>query len=270
MPELPEVETVVRMLRPKVEGKTVIQLTITDPKVVSKKLLGLIPFKIVKILRKGKYIFMTTNTESTILVHLRMTGHFHYLEKGTKDTVDQKHPSHEYRSGLFLFSDGSAMTFNEIRRFGRVEPLTLNEYNSLLARIGPDPMEISGKQFVALLGKYPQANIKTKLLDQAVFGGIGNIYAQESLYHAGILPSRKIGEVSAAKLGQLHTQLARILQLAIEKNGTTVSNYRHLDGKGDFAGYLAVYKKMKCPKGHTLRSGKLGGRGTAYCPTCQR
>ncbi|MBI2572963.1 DNA-formamidopyrimidine glycosylase [Candidatus Woesearchaeota archaeon] len=267
MPELPEVETVVRKLRPRIVGKKVVDLVITDRKVVSSGLLKYVPFTIKAITRRGKYIFLETNKQFMMMVHLRMTGHFHYLVRGVQE---QGHLSQEYRAGLFRFQDGSAMTFNEIRRFGRVEPLTLPEYDELLHRLGPDPFDVSVRKFCELLQEYPTANIKTKLLDQSCIAGIGNIYAQEALYHAGINPLHKIGEVSLPKLKLLHHQLVRILRLAIQKNGTTVSNYRHLDGKGDFAGYLAVYQKEKCPKGHTMESVKIGGRGTTYCSVCQR
>ncbi len=268
MPELPEVETVVRKLRPKILNKTITHITITDAKVVSKKLLSLIPFKITQITRRGKYIFLNTN-KSTIMVHLRMTGHFHYLNT-PQEINQQNHPSHEYRSALFTFNDKTALTFNEIRRFGRIEPLTKEQYQDLLKRIGPDPFDITPNDFTTKIKSYPKANIKSKLLDQACIAGIGNIYAQEALYHAKILPTKKIQTISKQKLHQLHHELLHLLTQAIKKNGTTVSNFKHLDGKGDFAQYLAVYQKEACPKGHELKSKKIAGRGTWYCSTCQK
>ena len=145
-----------------------------------------------------------------------------------------------------------------------------SQKESYLFHIGPDPLEIDSSLFVERLQQHPQANIKSKLLDQSCISGIGNIYAQEALYHAKVHPKQKIGDVPAKALKNVFTQLQRILRLAIDHNGTTVHNYTTINGKGDFQQFLAVYGKENCPLGHTITRMVIQGRGTYYCEKCQR
>ncbi|PIN73922.1 hypothetical protein COV20_02295 [Candidatus Woesearchaeota archaeon CG10_big_fil_rev_8_21_14_0_10_45_16] len=259
MPELPEVETVARQLNDKIKGKTVNRVEIFDQKVIDSKL-KVVPYKIKSIYRRGKSIIMALNNEKFILTHLRMTGHFYY---------DPKEKT-RYCAALFHFSDNTTLSHNSIRRFGHMKLLSKKELDAELKRLGPEPLEITEKEFVSLLDSFPQANLKNKLLDQHCIVGIGNIYAQEAMYSARIHPEKKIADVSPAKLKQLHHHVQRILNLSIVNNGTTVYNYANIDGKGDFQHLLSVYGKEKCPQGHQIRKIQIGGRGTYYCDRCQR
>ena len=253
MPELPEVETVVRQLHSKIAGKKVVSVESFDDKVIDPKLVTLPPFTITSVTRRGKLIIIETN-KGHLLVHLRMTGHFN----GDK-----------YCKGIFHFEDGMRLTHHSIRRFGGITLYSKEELGEKLSVLGSEPLEISSSNFASILSKYPNANIKNKLLDQTCVVGIGNIYAMEALYHAGIDPRCKISEVSTKKLSTLHQETRRILLLSIVNNGATVDNYSNLDGRGDFQNLLAVYGKDTCPKGHSLIKIKQGGRGTWYCGNCQ-
>ncbi len=262
MPELPEVETVVRQLQKKLVGKTITKLTIKDRKVIDQKIESHLPFTISAIKRCGKSIIFSSK-KGVLLIQLRMTGHFHY--PSTKnDTAHQK-----YLSGIFYLKDDSFFTFNEIRRFGSVRYYTTKDAEKYLLRLGPDPLEMSSSLFCSSLLAYPSSAIKNKLLDQKTISGIGNIYAQEALFLAGINPSTQIVSLSKKKLTSLHTKLQLILRKAIEHNGTSVTNYHHLDGKGNFQNMLSVYKKTLCPKEHEIERKVIGGRGTYYCSVCQ-
>lgn len=256
MPELPEVETVVRQLCRSVIGRMVQSFTSRDKLVVHQSMKKLVPGIINAVERKGKYILLSIGNQQ-VLAHLRMTGHFSLDKKGGK-----------YLAGTFHFTDGGCLNFHDIRRFGVLK--LVSDVSKELGKIGPDPLEMDGSAFVKRLQLYPRAVVKNKLLDQSCVSGIGNIYAQEALFHAGIAPQRKVGDLALAKVVRLHDELQRVLRLAIENNGTTKYNYSHLDGKGSFQDLLAVYQREKCPQGHRLKREVIGGRGTWWCKRCQK
>ena len=267
MPELPEVETVVRQLNKKVKFKEIIDLNVLDGKVVDQRIVKILPVKISKVTRRGKSIIFNLDNGQFILAHLRMTGHFHYIEKN-----QQNHLHENYLVGKLHFKDGSYLTHNSIRKFGSLKLLNQNELNQELSKLGPEPLDESftAKLFYELVSSFPNANLKNKLLDQSFIAGIGNIYAQEALYHAKINPGSKVHQVSKNKLLKLHQELQNILRLSIKNNGTTVQDYAHIDGKGEFQHLLAVYGKEMCPKNHQLSKINIGGRGTYYCNQCQK
>ncbi len=268
MPELPEVETVVRQLQKVVVGKTIQRVSIKDSKVIDKSVLKGLPNRIVALQRRGKSIVFGLDDGTSLLAHLRMTGHFHYVssDKRVRDTAHQ-----QYLAGTFHLNDGSFFTFNEIRRFGGIRRLSSDELKSAFSRLGPEPLDASFTlaSFDALLQRFPAAIIKTKLMDQDFIVGIGNIYAQEALYRAGIDPQRRIKEISGKKRERLYHALRELLQQAIELNGTTIQNYSHIDGKGGFQDFLQVYQQEKCPRGHPIQKMSQAGRGTYHCGRCQ-
>jgi len=146
------------------------------------------------------------------------------------------------------------------------------QLQQVLDRHGPEPLDknFTLRQFQEILAKKARSNIKTMLMDQAVIAGIGNIYAQEALYFAGISPLRQAGSLSSQEAKKIYTEIRRILQQAITHHGSTVDNYSNLEGSGGFQNYLAVYQLERCEKRHALEKINIGGRGTTYCPTCQR
>ncbi len=267
MPELPEVETIVRQLNQKVLDKKIIKAEVYDPKVVALAIQKLKSAAITKIWRRAKYIVMELDNGSTILTHLGMTGHFHY--------VDQKNipNNHEkYMVSKLLFSDSSFLTHNSIRKFGKMKLVNKQQLVEILAKHGPEPLakDFTVKKFQDILSQKARANIKATLMDQSVIAGIGNIYAQEALYYAGISPLRNAGSLSKEEVKNLHIHLRSVLQQAIKHHGSTVDNYSNLEGSSGFQNYLTVYQQEKCPKRHVLEKRTIGGRGTNYCPKCQR
>ncbi len=267
MPELPEVETVVRQLKKTLCGKTIQKVQIKDQKVVDSTILTILPAHITDITRRGKSIIFSLDQNRYLLAHLRMTGHFHYVPPNKKDTQHQK-----YLSGTFFLNDHSFFTFNEIRRFGGIKLLTADQLKLFSSNLGREPLDSSFtfQEFNFLLEKFPKGVIKTKLLDQSFIAGIGNIYAQEALYRAGIHPRKKISAISKQRCDKLYHSLRNLLQQAIEHNGTTIQNFSHIDGIGQFQDFLSVYQKDHCPRNHLVRKINQAGRGTYYCPRCQR
>ena len=266
MPELPEVETIVRQLQKKVGGKVIYKAEVFD-KMVDTSLAKLSSVSIEKVWRRAKYIVMQLDNGRFILTHLGMTGHFHY--------VDQKQIANNHERFMvsrLTFSDGSFLTHNSIRKFGHMRLVDKKQLQQVLNKHGPEPLDnnFTLSQFQSLLAKKVRANIKTILMDQSVIAGIGNIYAQEALYFAKVSPLRQAGSLSASETKALYTELRRILQQAIEHHGTTVDNYSNLEGRGGFQNYLAVYQQERCEKKHALEKLTIGGRGTTYCPNCQR
>lgn len=271
MPELPEVETMVRQLQKKICGKKVIKTEVYDTAVVDPKLKTISSDKIINVWRRAKYIVMELNNGHFILTHLGMTGHFHFRNK-----IDNKKSApdncEKYMVSKFLFSDGSFLTHNSIRKFGSMKLVNQKQLQKILLKLGAEPLnrKFTLRRFQELLRKKSRANIKTILMDQRVIAGVGNIYAQEALYYAGISPLRKSGSLSASESKSLYLELRRILREAIKHHGTTVDNYSHLEGSGGFQNYLAVYQQERCAKNHSLQKIVVGGRGTTYCPRCQR
>jgi formamidopyrimidine-DNA glycosylase len=273
MPELPEVETVVRQLNEKVAGKEIVKLNVLDDKIVDKNISKILPVKINEVTRRGKSIIFNLNNGLFLFAHLRMTGHFHFI--GNRAHKSSKRVGSQYKKYLvtkLFFKDDSFLTHNSIRKFGSLKLLNQKQLNQKLSKLGPEPLgkDFTKELFHQTISSFPKANLKNKLLDQSLIAGIGNIYAQEAFYHAKIHPERKVGQVSKNKLFKLHNELQEILRLSIENNGATVQDYAHIDGKGEFQHLLAVYGKYRCPKKHSLSKINICGRGTYYCPSCQK
>ena len=260
MPELPEVETIVGQLNKRVKGKRISRIVALDKSVMDKRVEKVKNVKLKKVKRRAKSIIMELDNGDYLLTHLRMTGHFHYENEGN------------FEVGRFHFSDGSFLTHNSIRKFGSMKLMNSAELQEELAKYGPEPLEkgFGKKEFKMVLSGKTKSNIKVALMDYKVIAGIGNIYAQEMLYHAGISPLRKVGSLSSIEVYRLYNCMKAVLTKAVRMQGSTVDNYSNLDGKGSFQGMLAVYGKEKCKKGHNLRKVLIGGRGTSYCNKCQR
>src|SRR3989344_897022 len=192
MPELPEVETIVRQLQKKVNGKTIRKAEVFD-KMIDAPIGKLPSVSIENVWRRAKYIVMELDNGKFILTHLGMTGHFHYLDN---DQIDNQYQ--RFMVSRFTFSDGSFLTHNSIRKFGHMRLVDKKQLQQVLDRHGPEPLDKSFtlSQFQSLLAKKARANIKTTLMDQSVIAGIGNIYAQEALYFAKVSPLRQAGSLS--------------------------------------------------------------------------
>lgn len=271
MPELPEAETIVRQLQRQIAGRKIVAAEVNVRKLVR----GKIPLSVIRsVRRRAKAIVLELGSGQSLLIRLGMTGHFHYGKKGKgserKGSGDDK--ENKYVVVIFHLHDGSVLTFNDVRKFGSVQVLSAAQLENVLKRMGPEPLskEFTLDAFSKLLSRKKNANLKTALMDQNFIAGIGNIYAQEMLYHARINPQRKIGTLADAEVRALYKSMRKTLELAIRHHGTTVQDYVHIEGSGGFQRFLAVYERKKCPQGHSIQKIYLGGRGTYWCGKCQR
>ena len=267
MPELPEVETIVKQLQKHLGGKKITSAQVIEKSRADKLIEKVMPSQAVKIWRRAKAIIIELEGKKFILVRLGMTGHFHYAAPGKSLGQDEK-----YTIVKFFLQDGARVSYTDLRKFGSVRLLNQGQLEKKLSAFGPEPLakEFTVVVFRGLLTRKKKANIKVTLMDQNFLAGIGNIYAQEALYHAAINPQRKISTLKDSEIRRLQGALQKVLRQSIQHNGTTVDNYAHMEGAGNFQKYLAVYENVKCPRKHPLKKIYLGGRGTYYCPTCQR
>ncbi|OFV98289.1 MAG: DNA-formamidopyrimidine glycosylase [Acidobacteria bacterium RIFCSPLOWO2_12_FULL_54_10] len=283
MPELPEVETVVRTLKPTLLGRTILKaefcgalangrkrsgrLLRDAPNKVAAKLHGA---KIEDVVRYGKHIVIRLKSGGkeaspfSFAVHLGMTGKLTF-----EDTASPRN-RHTHMI-LDLDQAGRWLHYNDIRRFGQLQLLTDSQTDSL--SLGPDPLEISFQDFLDRLGRR-KTMMKSLLLDQKFLRGIGNIYADESLFRARLHPRTLASSIKQQQARALYNALRNTLREAIAKCGTSISDY--VDGwgkRGSFQANLHVYQRTGEPClscGTKIRRIIVAGRGTHFCPRCQQ
>lgn len=265
MPELPEVESVRVGLLAEIIGKRIKSVIIYDAK-LKQSLVSLVGDTFVDIIRKGKFLFFFSGKGKIILCHLRMTGQLVYKNiKGGHEGSSDKHVRAVIDFGA------AKLAFNDQRRFGELRLITKAEYLEYIGRLGIDPLD---KKFKLGGFNHRQKNIKAALLDQSLVSGIGNIYADEALYRAGVSPLRVAGSLSSVELRKLSQAIVFIIKKSLRYGGTTFRNYRNALGEqGNFVPFLKVYGRggKLCTKCHgPIKKIKLLGRGTHYCPTCQK
>jgi formamidopyrimidine-DNA glycosylase len=272
MPELPEVETVRGDLHRLVSGRTFSRIAGPFPGSVKgasfknfvKSLRGR---KIVKIKRRAKYLLISLDSGRTLVIHLKMTGVLQHQKK------DDSLP----RSAriIFSFKDGTRLVFSDQRKFGSIK--LADDPNELpeIKKLGPEPLDRKLTPAVLkqrLSGR--RGPVKTVLLDQTVLAGLGNIYVLEALHRAGIAPQRSAAELKDDQIKKLHAAIVRTLKEAIAARGSSVDTYRDGQGKsGWFQVKHRVYGKegLKCKKcGGRIVKEMFRGRGTYWCPKCQR
>ena len=271
MPELPEVETIVRGLRKSVLNKKIKAIEIipsrvlqNSPAYLKRNLSGR---KITKVNRRGKYIILHLSGGNLILIHLGMTGNLFYSDKSIPLS---KHDCIEIK-----FSDSSILRFSDIRKFGKFKLAKSSPQKKLddLRELGPEPLEISKDAFIRLLQKR-KGKIKPVLLNQKVIAGIGNIYADEALFEAKIHPEEKACDLSPDRLIRLHQAVKRILKKAIKAGGSSVDDYLDLEGeKGFFQLHHKAYGRegKPCPRCKTkIKRIVLNQRSSHFCPKCQK
>ncbi len=286
MPELPEVETIKKELQKALPGKVISGIDILWPKTVSpvsptkfKKLIS--NQKILNLDRRAKMLIINFANNISLLIHLKMTGQLILVPKNGK-IITGGHPTNDIQTPgkhtrlIFSFKDDSKLYFNDLRKFGWVKILDKKLKKHLETKVGIEPLS---KEFNPLIlekifKKYPNRTVKQILLDQILIAGIGNIYADESTFLAGILPIRKAKTITDKDIVNLHKNITAVLKLSIQKKGTSAKNYVRSNGKkGGFVPYLMVYGRQNqaCKKcGQTIIKIKHAGRGTHYCPTCQK
>lgn len=266
MPELPEVESVRRQLAPELQGRSV-EAVWTDPHPQMPRQFHFperaVGHSINVVGRRGKFIINELSEGLEMIMHLGMTGVFRF---------DYDGPHVRARISL---DDGRTLVFNDVRRFGRLAVVDKGDYSALptLATLGPEPLsdEFDPDRFARDLAR-TNAPVKPYLLSQRPVAGVGNIYADEALWQARIHPlSRRVGR---ARAHALHAAIRRVLAESIEREGTTFSDYQMVNGEsGRNQSFLIAYGQegRPCPRCRaTMRKIVLGGRGTTYCPRCQR
>ncbi len=272
MPELPEVETIVRTLRLYLIGKKIRSIEVITPKIIRSPLpLALRTLKqatIIDIKRIGKMILILLDPPASLAVHLKMTGQL--LLQPSETPVD-KH-THVIWT---LASSGKQLRYRDVRKFGFLlcSSETAPSEIPVLKDLGPDPFEISAAQFARILKQKKRA-LKPLLLDQTVISGLGNIYVDESLHLAGIHPLTKAGTLSPPEAKKLHHIIRKVLRRAIRSKGSTLRDFRRPDGKaGSYQNRHQVYGREDEPClscGRPIKKIRVGGRGTHFCPSCQR
>ena len=270
MPELPEVETVRRAIAPVLEGRTLDHVEINDvrltrpedPLAVAAELTG---ERVEQVDRRGKYLIIRFLSGRALLIHLRMTG----------SLLHKPRDSSHIRAVLTL-DDGAEIGYRDVRRFGTwllLEPDDLEPY--LGARLGEEPLVAA---FTAKgLGERLEgrrAPLKAALLDQRTLAGLGNIYVDEALWYARLHPLRFAGELEPDELRRLHRAIRKALELGLARQGSTLSTYRLPDGSsGSMQKEFKVYGRLDEPCdrcGSSLEKIRVAGRGTWFCPHCQR
>lgn len=304
MPELPEVETVRLQLRRKVVGKKIAKVEILHPKIsresptLEKKLHGK---TIADIDRVGKLMIFSFADEKDLflLAHLKMTGQFFYLEKdevvgGGHSLQDHFRPAgnpnskkpanvtaadyefpHRHTRLAFHFSDKTTLYFNDMRLFGYVKVATAKEVEVAKTRFGPEPIDANfdNDWFYQKL-RLRKTPIKAALLDQTFIAGLGNIYVDEALWRAKVKPTRIANTITKAEAKLLGTAAGDVMNESITVGGTTFQNFKDTGGaNGNFVDYLKVFGQQgkPCPRcGTIIEKIRCAGRGTHFCPNCQK
>jgi len=270
MPELPEVETTRRGIAPHLIGQRVSRVLVRErrlrwpiPEDLDVRLSGQ---RIEAVERRAKYLLIKAET-GTLISHLGMSGNLRLVEAGLP-AAKHEHVDIELESGLSL-------RYTDPRRFGALLWSELPLEHELLARLGPEPLtELFDGERLYQLSRGKAVAVKPFIMDNAVVVGVGNIYATEALFAAGIDPRRAAGTVSRARYLRLAQEIKRVLAHAIERGGTTLRDFIGGDGQpGYFQQELFAYGRggQFCKVcGSTLREVKLGQRASVYCPRCQR
>ena len=268
MPELPEVETVVRSLKTRINGYTIERIKLRDEKLLrdlkpdhlKRRIEGK---QITDIRRRGKYILLEAGEEKIVVIHLRMTG---------KLLVLPSNETTEYQRISFHFKEGGKLVLDNMRRFGTLDLLE-SEAEEPLASLGLEPFrkEYRWDKFRELFETTQP--LKLLLLDQKKLAGLGNIYANEVLFRAGLNPLLPGQETNTAEREELFELIPEILTEAIEKNGTTIDTFKDSAGEpGSFQNFLRVYNREGEPCeecGTEIVKEQQSGRSTYYCPDCQ-
>lgn len=272
MPELPEVETIARTLDPLVRGRVIAGIElIFRPLLRTGSRKGLDAMRgrrVVGIRRRGKMLLIACEGERTLVFHLKMTGQF--LFAAPSESRD-KHTRLVVR-----FENGrNELRFRDVRKFGFLLCVEGDPERSCheLAGLGPEPLGTELPEFAALL-RSRKGRIKSLLLDQSRIAGIGNIYADEMLFDAGIHPQTPAASLTTPRVARLHDAMQKILKLAIDANGSTLRDYRDAEGhEGSFQESHKVYGRTGEPCvacGAPIKMTRVGGRSSHFCPRCQR
>jgi len=268
MPELPEVETIRRGLEKRILAKKINRVEINTDRMVKKPSPKRFKEEVegknfTQVIRRGKYLILVLSSGKKIVIHLRMTGQLIYGRRNTKSRV------------FFLLSNGKYLNLNDKRHLGEIRLVENWEKVPGIAKMGMEPLEDSFtlKVFGEMLNK-KKARIKPLLMNQEFLAGVGNIYAQEVLFKARIHPERHAHRLKRDEVKSLFSEIKKVLKKAIDYKGSSLSSYVDAQGRrGSFRSRLQVYGRggESCIKCKTpLKFIKLAGRGTSFCPKCQK
>ncbi len=304
MPELPEVETVRRGLHRLIIGRKVAEVEHDTPKSfpntvedVQQFLIGAV---VSDVRRRAKVLMIDLSTQYTLVVHLKMTGQLVFIVPAElhldssliairndkeirfgaghpNDSLVGKLPDRSTRV-VVAFEDGSLLYFNDQRKFGwmKLMPTAEVAHMAFMQKVGPEPLadDFTAEQFIERFKRRAKTSIKAALLDQTVIAGVGNIYADESLWGAKIHPKRLVSSITSQEFKTLYNELRSVMNIAIEKGGSTDKNYVDAEGKrGSYLDFARVFRRegLPCPRcGTMIIKFKAAGRGTHVCPYCQK
>lgn len=286
MPELPEVETIQRGLTPLIVKKKIVQVDVdsTTRKAFQGDEANVTDVTVIDIRRKGKALLIDLDNGYTMMIHLRMTGQL--IWRGTEEGEDfaAGHPSKNFTDALpnkqtrvtFVFNEGS-LYFNDQRKFGfvKVIPTGEVEQEKFIAELAKEPWEMDVKELFSKCQRHAKAPIKAVLLDQKVIAGLGNIYADESLFYASVHPETRAGDLTEEQVGLILEGARSVMMASIDSGGSTMATYVKPDGStGDYLeNFAQVFRRegkpcIRC--GTEIVKMRVAGRGTHVCPKCQK
>lgn len=288
MPELPEVETVRLGLLTLLPGKTVQEVSFDWPKGfpnakhdVDKFLIG---STVSNVRRRAKVLIIDLDNQYSLIIHLKMTGQLVFRANDDSSRFGAGHPNAsligelpDKSTRVTLDLGDSKLFFNDQRKFGWMRLLPTIEVPEIdfMRKLGPEPLadDFTATDFAQHLKRRPNANIKAALLDQTVLAGIGNIYADESLFAARIHPLTLVKDLSKSQMNKLYREIRAVLKLSIAKGGSSDRNYVDAEGRrGSYLTFAKVFRRDGQPClvcGTIIEKSKVAGRGTHTCPTCQ-
>ncbi len=286
MPELPEVEVTRRTLLKFIENKVIKNIKINNPnlrfKIPANFKKNVTGQKIIKVLRRSKYILIYLKNDYVMIAHLGMSGKFLIKNNYSKDFLKTSYYSNEFSSKHnhleFFFSNNLKVIYNDPRRFGffLLDKISKLDVNKFLSKLGPEPLgKDLKKDYLILKTKATQRTIKTLLMDQRFISGIGNIYANEILFLAKIRPNKISSKLSLVDIGRLHLSIGKVLKRALKLGGSSIKDFKSSVGeKGRFQNEFKVYDRedLKCLR--TRCSGLIArvvsqGRASFFCNECQ-
>lgn len=269
MPELPEVETVRRILETQITGQKIKHIDIYYNPIVHDDIThfktSLIGQSLISLERYGKHLVFILN-DYALIIHLRMEGKF-YIKK------DEEKEKHEHV--IFTFENGTTLRYHDVRKFGTMHLRHKDDYLKTypLNQVGPEPKDADWKEIYRIL-HHKKIDVKTALLDQHIISGLGNIYVDETLFLSSIKPTRKTDKLTKNDVKSLLKSAESVLERAVNLGGTTIRSYTATLGvHGRFQNELNVHTKVgePCPRcGTIIIKTKVGGRGTYVCPSCQK
>lgn len=278
MPELPEVETIKRGL-----SKFIIKKKLTKTTILcAKSFVGTPVTGTVKAIRRfGKALIIDLDNGKSLMIHLRMTGQLIY---DGKERFAAGHPSDNFidelpnkQTRVVLEFDSGSLFFNDQRKFGFIKVIDTNkvEQDTFIKKLAKEPWQMTPEEFYEKLQKHKNSPIKAVILDQTIICGLGNIYADESLFMSGIHPATKAGALTKKEASTLLSMAAKAMDTAIASGGSTMKDYVKADGtKGDYLDKFAqIFNRTGKPClvcGTKIEKIRVAGRGTHICPNCQR